>query len=109
MSNSALLTINGNTLVLSGAINVSTVSGILIEGRLALGDIAETTPSLDLSAVTSADSAGLALVVDWVRSAHQRGSQLTIIGAPQQLRDIAKVSGLEKMFDSGFRARFVKE
>ena len=49
---------------------------------------------LDLSAVTKADSAGLALVVDWMRTAKQRDSDLQIVGASAQLTDIARVSGL---------------
>jgi anti-anti-sigma regulatory factor len=34
-------------------------------------------------------------VVDWVRTAKQRGAELRIVGVSAQLADIARVSGLE--------------
>lgn len=89
------LVVNENTLTLAGEISFYTVNTILVEGRKALGELSTGKAVLDLSAVTKTDSAGLALVVDWIRAAKQRGSELQIVGVSPQLADIARVSGLD--------------
>ena len=89
------LQVRDNTLALSGEISFHTVNSILVAGRAALGALSAAQVVLDLSAVTKSDSAGLALVVDWVRTAKQHGAQLRIVGVSAQLADIARVSGLE--------------
>ncbi|HKJ22874.1 MAG TPA: STAS domain-containing protein [Gammaproteobacteria bacterium] len=52
---------------------------------------------LDLERVTRADSAGLALLVEWVRRARQRSTPLTIRNMPPQLQGMAKVAGLDRV------------
>ena len=94
----AALQAHDNGLVVSGEISFRTVTQILSEGRVLIETLAVGKLALDLSAVTKTDSAGLALVVDWIRIARQRGSHLQIVGAPSQLVDIARVSGLEDFF-----------
>jgi phospholipid transport system transporter-binding protein len=89
------LQIRGGTLVLSGELSFDTVNLIVATGRQALDALSADSAVLDLSAVTKTDSAGLALVVDWVRSTRRRGAQLTIVGVSPQLAEIARVSGLE--------------
>lgn len=92
------LQVRENTLFLSGEISLHTAEQLLVEGRAAINAIPVEQAVLDLSGVTKTDSAGLALVVDWIRTARQRGADLKIVGAPSQLTDIARVSGLESVF-----------
>ena len=89
------LQVHESTLVLSGEISVHTVTSLLGEGRAAIKALPADMAVLDLSAVTKADSAGLALVVDWMRTAKHGGSKLQVVGLSAQLADIARVSGLE--------------
>ena len=67
------------------------------EALAAMQPLIDSRPSLliDLSAVERADSAGLALLVEWVSRAEQRGSQLSYCDIPQQMLAIARVSGLD--------------
>ncbi|NJD07706.1 MAG: STAS domain-containing protein [Methylococcaceae bacterium] len=58
-----------------------------------IGGSGETT--LDLGGVVRADSAGLALLLEWQRQAELRGSVLHYVNLPQQLRAIAHVAGVE--------------
>ncbi len=51
--------------------------------------------SLDLSQVDRSDSAGLALLVSWVRLARQQGKQLSLVQIPPQLLGMARVSGVD--------------
>lgn len=56
------------------------------------GDLA-----IDLSNVDGADSAGLALLIEWSRLANERQRVLRFAGAPAQLRALAKISDLDDL------------
>jgi phospholipid transport system transporter-binding protein len=58
---------------------------------------------VDLSAVERADSAGLALLVEWVARAKQNGIELTYCDIPQQMLAIARVSGLDALLPVAHR------
>lgn len=51
----------------------------------------------DLSRVTSANSAGLALLLEWMRYAKSRNKAIQFDHLPDQLLSIAKVSGIIEM------------
>lgn len=51
----------------------------------------------DLAGVTHADSAALALIVEWQRTAERRGVSLELRGLPDQLRALAAATGLEEL------------
>ncbi len=53
--------------------------------------------TVDLSEVTLCDSAGVAMLVDWLRLAQGQGTRLRYRGAPKQMVAIAQVSDLESM------------
>jgi len=61
----------------------------------------ETVWEVDLSGVARADSAGLVLLVAWVREARRRGAELRILHVPDQLRAIARVSGVSGLLALG--------
>lgn len=52
---------------------------------------------VDLQEVHRADSAGLALLVGWVRRARAAGIEVEFRHVPEQLLAIARVSGVEEM------------
>jgi phospholipid transport system transporter-binding protein len=49
---------------------------------------------LDLQGVTRADSAGLALMLQWVDEARRRGRSIRFSGVPDSLLDIARFSNV---------------
>lgn len=51
---------------------------------------------LDLSRVTSTDSAGLALIIEWLKDARKHQKELTFKNTPEQLLTLAKLSGLDQ-------------
>lgn len=53
--------------------------------------------TIDLAGVTSADSAGLAVLVEWLAAAAERGGSLAFEAVPAQLRAIARISDLESL------------
>ncbi len=49
---------------------------------------------IDLGGVSRSDSAGLALLVEWMRQAKERQVKLRFRNLPLQLREIARISDL---------------
>jgi phospholipid transport system transporter-binding protein len=56
---------------------------------------------LDCSGVKHSSSVGLSLLLCFMRDAHACGKQLQITGMPDDMRQIAGVSGLEEILASG--------
>ena len=53
--------------------------------------------TVDLKGVTRADSAGLALLVEWLRESENAGNSIEFVNVPTQLLSIARVCGLEEI------------
>ncbi len=77
--------------------------GETLSGELSLPTMADWLPridrlatagSLDLSGVTHADSAGIALLLELRRTAQSRGQNLQFTNAPAQLRQLTDFFGL---------------
>lgn len=82
----------GGVLLLSGEVNFQTVPALMERALVLLANGALHT--LDFSAVTRADSAGLAWLVEMRREARARGGDLVLRGVPAQLQSIARVCGV---------------
>jgi phospholipid transport system transporter-binding protein len=81
---------------LTGELSFDTVPALWREVRGwfdAAGTGRET--DIELSGVTRADSAGLALLIELQRLAHARGNKLRFLNAPAQLLDLIRANGLE--------------
>jgi phospholipid transport system transporter-binding protein len=50
---------------------------------------------LDLSGVIEADSASVALLIDWMRKAKKKNKVLQFSSLPEKMKDIINVSNLE--------------
>jgi phospholipid transport system transporter-binding protein len=53
--------------------------------------------TIDLSRVTEADSAGLAVLVEWLATARNRGAQIRYKCIPAQILAVARISDLESL------------
>lgn len=71
--------------------NVATVR----ERSLVMFHGAEDSLEVDLQDITRADSAGLVLLIDWMRAAARLNKHIVFNNIPPQMMDIAKVSGLD--------------
>jgi phospholipid transport system transporter-binding protein len=91
------LRVVGDTLHLSGELGLDTVAGVLAGGRAAIDARAGGHAALDLSGVSRSDSAGVALVVDWLRAARRHRVTFEVRAIPAQMNDIARVSGLAEL------------
>lgn len=50
--------------------------------------------TIDLGGVERVDSAGLALMLEWLRLAHAAGREIRFVNAPEQVRHLIRVNGL---------------
>ncbi len=53
--------------------------------------------TMDFGGVGNADSAGLALMLEWIKQASRKGVQLHFKNIPEQLLNLAKLSGLNNL------------
>lgn len=56
---------------------------------------------IDLGGVGRSDSAGLALLIEWVRQARALEQDIVLLEMPEQMRDIVRVSGLDNVLPFG--------
>jgi phospholipid transport system transporter-binding protein len=52
--------------------------------------------TIDLSRVTSTDSAGLALMIEWIKYSRENRTQIAFKNIPAQLLNLAKLSGFDQ-------------
>ena len=86
----------GGRFALEGKLSFTSVPGLLQQGaRLFAG--AEQAIEVDLSGVRRCDSAGLALMVEWLSHARRLKRSLRFQHVPAQILRMAEVSGLENI------------
>ena len=95
MSSAQLKKVDGGKIEVLGTLGFGQVTDLLqaskvfFEGQEAL--------VFDLSAVDKTDSAGLALLVEWMVMAERSGQVISFQRIPKQMLDIARVSGLDEI------------
>lgn len=80
---------------LTGALTFSTAAALMPLGVTSITKGQVT--SIDLAAVTGADSAGLALLIEWLSVAKAEGQSLHYENVPAQLQQLAKLSDVEAL------------
>lgn len=81
-----------------GELGFATAAAALEEGEALLATGQRWT--VDLSGVTSGDSAGVAVLVQWLSAAAARRATLTFESMPEQMRAIARISELQDLLPS---------
>ena len=95
MSVAALVDNGAGSWLLQGELDFESVPALLRHaGARMLG---KERLEVDLKAVTRADSAGLALLVEWLRESETAGNDIVFINVPPQLLSIARVCGLDEI------------
>ena len=78
-----------------GSLHFTTVSALLSAGAEAIGR--NEAGVIDLAAVTSSDSAGLALLIEWLSVAKGANRALRYENIPCQLQQLARLSEVEHL------------
>ena len=82
-------------MTITGDLTFDTVGDLRLRGGEVFGGDAPVT--LDLDGVTRADSAGLALMVEWLKQARARNLRLRVVNMPEQMLAIARMSKLDSV------------
>lgn len=86
---------------LSGAITFDTVEDILRASEEPFEE--HTQLEIDLSGVTDSDSAGLALLLEWVTWANHSVREISFTRVPEKIQAIAKTTEVEPLLSRGER------
>ncbi|GAA4647762.1 hypothetical protein GCM10023116_00240 [Kistimonas scapharcae] len=84
-------------LVLKGAVDVDTAAELEVAGMALIDSQVAPWWEVDLSAVTRADSAALALLLSLMRDAGNKQVSLTFTGLPDELMALAGVCGVDSL------------
>jgi phospholipid transport system transporter-binding protein len=79
--------------MLVGDLSFTTVPAL--RGGLVIKSADRPRISIDLAGVTRSDSAGLALLIEWLRESERLGKTITFLHMPAQLQSIARICGLD--------------
>ncbi|HED19827.1 MAG TPA: STAS domain-containing protein [Gammaproteobacteria bacterium] len=82
-------------LEISGDLNFDSVAGLWRKCHTQFSGC--ETLDIDLSGVQRSDSAGVALLVDCLRQAHQSGKAIRFFNIPTQMLALARVSSLDQV------------
>lgn len=81
--------------VVTGEMTLESAKLALVESKGVFDAVNDI--EIDLQHVTQADSAGLALLVDWMRAAKKAKKSIAFKHLPEQMNAIAKASGLDEL------------
>lgn len=84
-----------NIIHVSGELSFATVNSVLSQSNDVFEPVADL--KIDLAAVTRSDSAGVALLIDWMRSAKDKSKKIVFHNIPEQMLAIAGASGLDEL------------
>ncbi len=91
----ATLNPDGAALKVAGVLDFDTVVELLAQGREWIETAAPAQFTIDLSGVEYSSSAGLALLLEWLRVAEARQKRATLAGMPADMQALVRVGGLE--------------
>ena len=84
---------------LQGSLDFSNATDLFMQGKQLLAQYGQIV--MNLKNVVRSDSAGLALLLAWLRFAKENNKQLHFIHAPDQMRHYAEISGLKTILNFG--------
>ncbi len=91
--------LGGGRFAMRGVLGYDTARTALERGQALFGEA--PVIKVDLSAVTDADSAGLALLIEWVGWARERHREIRFFELPRQIRAIAHICEVEELLRAG--------
>ncbi len=84
-----------------GPLTFATARAARVAGLEALKGAAAHALEIDCAGVTMTDSAGLAVLLDWLAAAKLAGRSLKFTGLPPDLTALARISELEPLLARG--------
>ncbi|MGI9204072.1 MAG: STAS domain-containing protein [Woeseiaceae bacterium] len=101
MSDYGLEDLGNGQFALSGRMSFDTAGQILMQSEALFEE--HTLLEIDLSAVTHTDSAGLALLLEWITWANHTVREIRFNGMPDKIDAIAKTTEVDDLLKRGER------
>ncbi len=79
----------------SGVLDASTTPALLEQSRERFAH--EKSVEVDFAQVTESDSAGMALLIEWMRLARRQGQKLRFSNIPAQIAALARISEVDDL------------
>ena len=98
MIESAVRLGDAGELFLSGVLDYRTGPDLRTQGQVLINGSTAPALVLDCSAVTKSSSVGLSLLLCFMRDAQAASKPVSIRALPEDMREIAEVSGLTELF-----------
>lgn len=95
MSLSSFEVIGSGLIKVHGALTFNSIMPLLEQSERLLSN--KQNIIFDMQTVTHSDSAGLSLLIEWLRTAQRNHFSIQFKNIPAQLTSIAQVCGLEKL------------
>ena len=97
MSESAVRMGEAGELLISGVLDYRSGPGLRQQGQALIASSTAAALVLDCSAVEKSSSVGLSLLLAFMRDAAAAGKVVSIRALPEDMREIAEVSGLTEL------------
>jgi phospholipid transport system transporter-binding protein len=88
-------------ITLRGRLALDTATYAYEQGLAIIQAEREERIEIDCSRVTKVDSAGLAVLIDWMAAARVQGHRLCVTHVPAELAALAKISEVEEILERG--------
>jgi phospholipid transport system transporter-binding protein len=95
MSGAQLESLGEGRFRVSGVLDAKTVADVLEQSESHFAEAPKI--DVDLGGVGDSDSAGLALLIEWLRMARQSGKQVHFANVPAQIEALARISEVEDL------------
>ena len=95
MSEAHIEPLGGDRYRVTGVLDASTTPKLLEESAGHFSSQQSVDIHVDLGGVTESDSAGLALLIEWLRVGRQRNQRFHFGNVPKQLTALARISEVE--------------
>jgi len=96
-----IVSVAGDRLAVRGALTFATARRASEAGLREIGTASARLLTVDLAAVTAADSAGLAVCLVWLSSAKRAGRELRFSNLPAHIRSLARISEVDSLLERG--------
>jgi phospholipid transport system transporter-binding protein len=89
------------TLTAQGPLTFATARRAFEQGAAALADASGAKLEIDCRGITASDSAGLAVLLEWLSLSKRAGRSLRYAQLPQGLAALARISDVEDLLERG--------
>ncbi|HYL72281.1 MAG TPA: STAS domain-containing protein [Candidatus Dormibacteraeota bacterium] len=85
----------------AGPLVFATATAACVEGLAALGAAEGGELEVDCGGITATDSAGLAVLLEWLGAARRAGRRLRYTRLPEGLKAVSRISEVEELLERG--------